>query len=59
MKLYVQATNLFTITDYTGLDPEIGRSSFFGNLSNDWGIGIDSGFYPVTRTITFGVKAEF
>ena len=59
LKVYVQATNLFTITDYSGLDPEIGRSSFFGNLSNDWGIGIDSGFYPVTRTVTFGVKAGF
>lgn len=59
LKLFVQATNLFTITNYTGLDPEIGRSSFFGNLSDDWGIGIDSGFYPVTRTITFGAKATF
>ncbi len=59
LKLYVQATNLLTITNYSGLDPEIGRSTFFGNLGDDWGRGIDSGFYPVTRTVTFGVKAEF
>jgi len=60
LKVYVQATNLLTITDYTGLDPEIGRSTFFGSLQgSDWGIGIDSGFYPVTRTVTFGVKASF
>ena len=59
LKFFVQATNLFTITDYTGLDPEIGRSTFFENVDSDWGIGIDSGFYPVTKTFTFGVKAEF
>ena len=59
LKIFVQGTNLLTITNYTGLDPEIGRSTFFGNLGNDWGIGIDSGFYPVTTTYTVGVKATF
>ena len=60
LKIFVQGTNLFTITDYTGLDPEIGRSTFYRSFDfNDWGIGIDSGFYPVTRTYTFGVKASF
>ncbi len=59
LKFFVQGTNLLTFTGYTGLDPEVGRSSFYGGFSGDWGIGIDSGFYPVTRTITFGVKAQF
>ena len=59
VKVFVQATNLLTITNYTGLDPEIGRSTFFGDFNSDWGIGIDSGFYPVTKTFTFGVKAGF
>ena len=59
LKVYVQGTNLLTITDYTGLDPEVGRSSFYEGFNSDWGIGIDSGFYPVTRVFTFGVKATF
>ena len=59
LKVFVQATNLFTITDYTGLDPEVGRSTFFQGFDSDWGIGIDSGFYPVTKTFTFGIKAGF
>lgn len=59
LKLFVQATNLFTITKYTGLDPEIGRSTFYEGFGQDWGIGIDSGFYPVTTTYTFGVRASF
>jgi iron complex outermembrane receptor protein len=38
--------NLFTITKYTGLDPEI-----FG--------GIDNNIYPRPRTYMFGVNLEF
>lgn len=38
LRVYVQAVNLFTITNYTGLDPEIyGSKSMFG---------IDNGYYP-------------
>ena len=59
VKVFVQATNLLTLTKYTGLDPEVGRSTFFGDFGSDWGIGIDSGFYPVTQTFTFGIKAGF
>ena len=59
LKVFVQGTNLLTITNYTGLDPEVGRSSFYQGFNSDWGIGIDSGFYPVTRVYTFGVKATF
>jgi TonB-linked SusC/RagA family outer membrane protein len=40
LRIYVQATNLFTITKYSGLDPEsIGR----GNSAN---LGVDNGNYP-------------
>ena len=40
LRIYVQATNLFTITKYTGLDPESlgqGNAAYFG---------VDSGNYP-------------
>src|SRR5690606_14252872 len=44
-RIYVSATNLFTITDYTGIDPEVG----YGNTEedgNNWSSGIDLGYYP-------------
>ena len=39
--------NLFTLTRYTGLDPEVG------------GAGIDTNVYPVTRNFTFGLNITF
>ena len=53
-RLYVTAQNLFTITDYTGYDPEIG--SFNQNVLLT---GIDNGRYPSPRTFTFGVNLDF
>jgi len=52
MKLYVQAINLFTITKYTGQDPEI-----VGNV--DVTRGIDVGNYPATRQYMFGLNVGF
>ncbi|MFA5330106.1 MAG: TonB-dependent receptor [Prolixibacteraceae bacterium] len=49
LRLYVQATNLFTITPYSGLDPEI-RST------NDQHNGLDMGIYPTSQTIMFGLN---
>lgn len=50
MEVYVQANNLFTITEYSGLDPEINASG-----SN---LGIDQGSWPTTRQFMFGVKID-
>jgi TonB-dependent starch-binding outer membrane protein SusC len=46
LRIYVSAQNLFTITDYTGLDPE----------STD---AIDMGTYPLSRAFLFGVNLTF
>jgi TonB-linked SusC/RagA family outer membrane protein len=52
LRLYCQTTNLFTITKYSGLDPELGGSS-----SN---FGIDYGNYPNNqKTLLFGVNLSF
>jgi TonB-linked SusC/RagA family outer membrane protein len=52
LRLYVQAANLFTITKYTGLDPEIGGSSA--------SFGIDNGNYPNNqRSFIFGLNMSF
>ena len=52
-RLYVAATNLFTITRYSGLDPELSNADlwYFGHES--------STKYPPVRTLTVGVNLKF
>ncbi len=45
-RFYVSASNLLTLTRYTGYDPEVGS-------------GVDYGNYPQARTILFGVNLDF
>ncbi len=57
-RLYFTAQNLFTFTDYSGMDPELGSSG--GNDdSYGWAAGIDNGFYPTPRTYMVGVNVKF
>lgn len=51
-RLYLSAQNIFTFTNYSGLDPEIGSSNATVN-------GIDSGFYPQARVWTVGLNLKF
>ena len=51
-RLYVQATNLFTITGYDGIDPEVIQG---GNLT----LGVDNQTYPFSQLFTFGVNLKF
>ena len=46
LRFYATASNLFTITKYSGFDPEVGG-------------GVDYGNYPQSRTFTFGLNANF
>ncbi|WNJ19295.1 TonB-dependent receptor [Pontibacter sp. G13] len=46
LRPYVSGTNLFTITNYTGYDPEVGS-------------GVDYGNYPQARTLILGVNLDF
>jgi TonB-linked SusC/RagA family outer membrane protein len=52
-RVYVNATNLFTLTQYSGRDPEAPTIS--GPLTP----GNDGGTYPVPRSLTFGVQVDF
>ena len=45
-RVYVRATNVFTITKYDGIDPEVAG-------------GIDGGIYPRPFTLLFGVNFNF
>ena len=53
-QVFVTGTNLFTITKYTGFDPEV--SSFQQSVVQP---GVDFGAYPTTRTLTLGVTCSF
>lgn len=55
LRIYVSGQNLFTVTDYTGADPEIGQLSTTDYLSR----GFDYGTYPQSRTITGGINITF
>ncbi len=45
-RIYLSANNLFTLTRYTGYDPEVGG-------------GVDYGNYPQSRTFMLGVNVNF
>jgi TonB-linked SusC/RagA family outer membrane protein len=49
IRFYLTGENLFTLTKYTGYDPEIGGGVF----------GIDKGIYPQARTFMFGANLQF
>ena len=53
-RIYFSAQNLFTITKYSGMDPEIGYG-----YDQGWVSGIDLGFYPSPRTYMVGVNLKF
>ncbi len=54
LQLYISAQNFFTVTNYTGYDPEISEYA-----STNLAQGIDFGTYPQVRQITFGFTAGF
>jgi len=56
--VYVQGQNLFMVTRYSGLDPEINLRDSGGN-GNDRHIGVDEGAYPVAKTMLVGLNLAF
>ncbi|QPH40431.1 SusC/RagA family TonB-linked outer membrane protein [Pedobacter endophyticus] len=52
-RVYVLSENLFTVTKYTGYDPELGSNNS-GNA-----FSIDRGLYPQARSFVFGINANF
>jgi TonB-linked SusC/RagA family outer membrane protein len=49
LQVYASGQNLLTFTKYSGWDPEVNSSGF----------GTDNNSYPMSKTITFGVRARF
>ncbi|MGI4737988.1 MAG: SusC/RagA family TonB-linked outer membrane protein [Janthinobacterium lividum] len=52
LRVYVTGRNIVTFTKYSGYDPEITGTGYFGR-------GIDNSAYPNVRTFTGGVQATF
>ena len=53
-RVYVSAQNMFTFTNYSGMDPEVG----FGN-GTSWASGIDNGYYPSSNSWQVGLNITF
>ncbi|MFC3559971.1 hypothetical protein [Pedobacter jamesrossensis] len=54
IKLYIAAQNLYTFTNYSGLDPEVSTFSVTNTAP-----GTDFLTYPQARTYTFGLNLTF
>jgi TonB-dependent starch-binding outer membrane protein SusC len=54
VRLYLSAQNLWTVTNYSGYDPEIGSRD-----NNQLVYGIDAGQYPQPRTFMAGIQLGF
>ena len=57
-RLYASVYNLFTLTKYSGLDPEVNTNTSQGGARYPT-TGLDWGAYPRARSFTFGVNLEF
>jgi hypothetical protein len=53
-RIYISANNLFTITKYSGFDPEV--NTFAGSNTQ---IGVDNLVYPQARSILGGIQVTF
>jgi len=54
LRVYANIQNLYTLTKYTGFDPEIGVSTASTNV-----YGLDNGRYPSPQVYSFGVNLTF
>ncbi len=54
VRLYTTFTNVFTLTKYSGLDPEVNSAP-----SNNFAQGIDNNIYPQTKSFTIGLDIKF
>lgn len=61
LRIFASVQNLFTITGYSGMDPEIGQSmsSSTGVAGGVTASGVDVGIYPYSRFFTMGFNLEF
>ncbi|HAM98850.1 MAG TPA: SusC/RagA family TonB-linked outer membrane protein [Marinilabiliales bacterium] len=57
-RIYASIQNLYTLTKYDGMDPEVGYG--LDNGSGDkFSSGVDLGYYPLPRTLLMGISVKF
>ena len=61
LRIYIQSANMFTITKYKGLDPELQSTSDNNGktINNTTQFGIDQGNYPHTPSYLIGINLNF
>ena len=63
VRLYASAENLFTLTSYTGWDPEVDTKGYEANAAGgqgaNAGAGMDFNAYPSMRSFTVGLNIQF
>jgi len=60
VRIFASAQNVFTVTKYTGLDPEMTTSANAATTGDGVrAVGIDWGTYPSARTFTVGANFNF
>lgn len=57
LRVFAQVSNVFTLTKYSGLDPEINMKGTGIDAAKN--LGIDSGSWPTPRQVLFGVSLGF
>ena len=55
LRIFFSASNLFVVTNYTGLDPEVSTRTKINPLA----IGVDFGAFPKSRGFNFGLNLSF
>ncbi|PJJ07662.1 TonB-linked SusC/RagA family outer membrane protein [Flavobacterium sp. 1] len=59
LRIYASGQNLITITDYSGLDPEIGNGNAGIIGGTNYDKGIDRGNYPQPKSVLIGLEVSF
>jgi TonB-dependent starch-binding outer membrane protein SusC len=59
LSIYMSATNLFTLTKYSGFNPEVSSNNNSFNNSQALTPGFDYGAYPIATTIVMGLNLSF
>ncbi|HLP06220.1 MAG TPA: TonB-dependent receptor [Paludibacter sp.] len=54
LRIYANIQNLYTLTKYSGFDPEVGASTASANV-----YGLDNGRYPSPQVYAFGLNLSF
>lgn len=52
LRIYATVSNVFTLTKYSGFDPEVSSNTLFAR-------GVDMSSYPNTRNYTVGLNINF